>query len=181
MKNCFLKQNCHCVVSAGKCFHLDFTSFRCEHRYMRKPVPRISLILHTSFWLIVLADPAWAVQTHGGAEGWVSHQLGHVLFATGMGYLLYRLYRTHVAGPGWAEFKGFLWLIILWNIITFAGHWMDELIDPRKFTTIGGDPVSFTITGWSDSFFYLTRLDHLFLVPSFILLLLALRKWEGHQ
>lgn len=111
----------------------------------------------------------------------MSHQLGHILFLTGMGYLLFRVYRSHVTGPGWFEFKGFLWLIIFWNILTFAGHCMDEVVDLHKFTTIGGDPVAFRITDWSDSFFYLTRLDHLLLVPSFIMLLLALRKWEGHQ
>lgn len=131
--------------------------------------------------MVVLSDPAWAVQTHGGAEGLVSHQIGHLLFVIGMGYLLFKLYRTRVEGPGWFEFKGFLWLIIFWNFVTFSGHWLDETIDPHKFLASGGETVAFRITNWSDLFFYLTRLDHLILVPSFLLLLLALRKWEGQQ
>ena len=147
--------------------------------YMGKTGAKSSLILSILFCsLVIIADSAWAVQTHGGAEGLVSHQIGHILFVIGMGYLLFRLYRTHVTGPGWFEFKGFLWLIIFWNFLTFAGHWLDELIDARKFITAGGETISFTITGWIDSIFYLTRLDHLLLIPSFVFLLLALRKWE---
>jgi hypothetical protein len=126
----------------------------------------------------VLINPAWAVQAHGGAEGLVSHQIGHVLFVIGMGYLLFRIYRTHLSGLGWFEFKGFLWLIITWNFITFSGHWLRELIDPKKFTMAGGHIVSFKISNFSDAFFYLASLDHLFLVPAFVLLLMALQKWR---
>ena len=133
------------------------------------------------FSLLTLTDSAWAVQAHGGTEGLISHQIGHILFVIGMGYLLYRLYRTRVAGPGWFEFKGFLWLIITWNCVTFSGHWMNELIDQKKFTIVNGNIISFTIKTLPDFFFFLTRLDHLFLVPSFVFLLLALRKWEMQQ
>ena len=138
-------------------------------------------ISHGIFSTLCLPAPAWAVQAHGGAEGLVSHQLGHVLFIIGMAYLLFRLYRTKVAGPGWFEFKGFLWLIIVWNFITFSGHWLQEFMDKNKFIQDGGHIVIFKISNFTDAFYYITRLDHLFLVPPFIFLLLALRKWEGCQ
>ena len=128
--------------------------------------------------LLFSALPAWAVQAHGGAEGLVSHQIGHVLFIVGMGYLLFRLYHLRMQGSGWPEFKVFLWLIIAWNLLTFSGHWMHEYEAPGKFIKTGGDITSFAITNFSDAYFYLTRLDHLLLVPSFIFLLLALRKWR---
>lgn len=133
------------------------------------------------FLALTIPEHARAVQVHGGAEGLVSHQIGHILFIVGMAYLLFRLYRTQVTGPGWFEFKGFLWLIIVWNFITFSGHWMHELMGQDKFVNAGGHIVAFKATSLFDAFFYITRLDHLLLVPSFILLLLALRKWEGAQ
>lgn len=124
------------------------------------------------------ASPAGAVQQHGGAEGLVAHQIGHILFIIGMGYLLYRVYLTRLTSPGWLEFKCFLWLIIAWNSITFVGHWMHEFVAPEKFSVLGGQIVSFSVRGFPDAFFYLTRLDHLFLVPSFVFLLLALKQWR---
>ena len=125
-----------------------------------------------------VASPAWAVQAHGGAEGLVTHQIGHILFAIGMGYLLFRLYHIDQKGLGWFEFKTFLWLITGWNLLTFSGHWMNELIASSKFIKANGQIVFFTIDSFSDVIYFLTRLDHLVLVPAFLFLLLALRKWS---
>ena len=141
------------------------------------------LFLHL-FWLvfsICIAKPSWAVQSHGGIEGLVSHQIGHVLFIIGMGYLLFRIYHTQVKGLGWFEFKAFLWLIIVWNLLTFSGHWMNEFVAQEKFITYNGNTIAFTVSNFADAYFYLTRLDHLILVPSFAFLLLALRKWRLHS
>lgn len=124
------------------------------------------------------ADTAWAVQAHGGAEGLVAHQIGHILFTIGMVYLLFRLRTMRKKGSGWLEFKAFIWLLVAWNILTFAGHWMNEFVADGKFIRAGEHILSFTIENSSDAVYYLTRLDHLILVPSFAFLLLALRKWR---
>ena len=137
-----------------------------------------TLCFSLAFGLLNRAMPVYAVQQHGGAEGLVSHQIGHILFISGMSYLLYRVYHSRITGKGWLEFKSFLWLIILWNILTFAGHWMREIVNSEKFIKQGPHVTAFTITDTFDAFFYLTRLDHLLLVPSFILLFLALKKWR---
>lgn len=128
--------------------------------------------------LIMQASPTWAVQIHAGAEGLVSHQIGHIFFLSGMSYLLCRLYQRQMKGLDWLEFKIFLWLIIFWNILTFSGHWMHESMPPEKFMKADGAIQSFSVTSLVDAYFYLTRLDHLLLVPSFLFLLLALRKWR---
>lgn len=133
------------------------------------------------FFIIMLAGPAFAVQQHGGAEGLVSHQVGHILFITGMVYLLFRVYLNRITGPGWFEFKCFIWFIILWNILTFSGHWMREIVVPERFIKEGTQLTAFVITDTFDIFFYLTRLDHLLLVPSFLFLLFALQKWRHVQ
>ncbi|MDD5758015.1 MAG: hypothetical protein PHI06_02920 [Desulfobulbaceae bacterium] len=127
---------------------------------------------------LISTSPAWAVQAHGGSEGLVSHQIGHVLFVFGMGFLLFHLRFLQMKGEGWFEFKAFLWLIIAWNLLTFSGHWLHEVVSPEKFIQVGGEVSSFSMTSFSDAYFYLTRLDHLILVPALVFLLLALRKWR---
>ena len=137
---------------------------------------------HLSLFLLSLgllwADPAGAVQQHGGTEGLVSHEIGHILFIVGMGYLLFWVYRLRMTASGWPQFKVFLWLILCWNLLTFSGHWMRELVNPEKFIRIDGEITGYSIDGLFDFFFYLTRLDHLVLVPAFLFLLLALKKWS---
>ena len=124
---------------------------------------------------------ALAVQQHGGAEGLVAHQVAHILFLVGIIYLLYKMFRDTFNDQGWFEFKVFLWLIIGWNVLTFTGHWMRESVDPAAFSKVDGRTISYAVDGVADAYFYLTRLDHLLLVPAFIFLFLALRKWGKHS
>ena len=139
---------------------------------------RIALIF---FALSLQANPVLAVQAHGGAEGLVSHQIGHFLFTIGMGYLLFRLRSMRQEGVGWLEFKTFIWLLIAWNVVTFSGHWMNEFVAKGNFIKDHANTLSFTIGNFHDAIYYLTRLDHLILVPSFVFLLMALRKWRMSQ
>jgi len=129
--------------------------------------------------LICLWDiPAWGAQAHGGVEGLVSHEIGHILFIAGMSYMLLHLYRPKSNGPGWREFRGFLWGIILWNILTFSGHWLHGTIRSLQYTFISSQPTALRVNDLGDLLFYLSRLDHLILLPAFILLLRALQKWN---
>ena len=121
---------------------------------------------------------AWAVQQHGGAEGLVAHEIGHILFIAGMLFLLYRMRRPATSGYGWFEFKLFLVLIVLWNTLTFYGHWYHEILNPEKYVRLHGKITGFTLTGFVDALFYLSRLDHLVLLPAFLCLMLALIKWR---
>jgi len=122
---------------------------------------------------------ALAVQGHGGAEGLVAHQIGHALFIMALVYLFYNINLAGFKEPGWFEFKAFLWLLFFWNLLTFTGHWMSEFVDPGKFSKVGGHVVQMNIDGPWDVLFYLTRLDHLLLVPAFCLFFWALRKWRA--
>ena len=115
--------------------------------------------------------PAWAVQSHGGAEGLVSHQIGHTLFFSGMIYLLVRIYQASLNGPGWFEFKSFLWLIILWNLLTFIGHWLHEIVETKNFVLEDGHTAGFTINTFADFIFYFSRL-------AFIMLFRGLQIWR---
>ena len=144
---------------------------------VRKPIITscaLPLVIITLLW----PTAALAVQGHGGAEGLVAHQFGHALFIFGLSYLFYKIYLARLEDPGWFEFKAFLWVLVLWNLLTFTGHWMREFVDPGKFSKVDGRVIAMAIDGPWDAFFYLTRLDHLLLVPAFLLLLLSLRKWR---
>jgi len=128
--------------------------------------------------LLFAAEPVWAVQAHGGSEGLVSHQIGHALFLFGLVYLLFRLHSQHPEGAGWREFTVFLWLLAGWNVMTFTGHLLNEFVAGEKFVKVDGVIVSFTIENAQDAFYFLTRLDHILLVPACGFLLVALRKWR---
>ena len=136
--------------------------------------------LYVFFVLVPLLFPqaAWAVQQHGGAEGLVSHQVGHLLFICGMFFLLYRLHISAPSGPGWTAFRLFILLIICWNFLTFYGHWHRELIDPDKLLAVNGKTTGFIISGSMDILFYFSRLDHLLLLPAFLCLFTALTRWR---
>ena len=127
---------------------------------------------------LLCADPALAVQHHGGAEGLVAHKLGHLLLSAGIIFLLYGTYQAKHTESGWSEFRGFLWLMIAWNILTFSGHWLYELRSHSSLHIIDNIPSSFSVNNLSDALFYLTRLDHFLLVPALFLLLKALQKWR---
>lgn len=144
-----------------------------KNRYFFLPV----FIVTMAAMLVFPVSVAYGVQSHGAAEGLVSHQLGHLLFFAGMISILVRIRRASFSGAGWKEFKGFLWLILCWNGLTFAAHWMREGVTGEQFLRHSGRVTAFQAETLFDLIFYLTRLDHLLLVPAFFLLLSALRKW----
>jgi len=128
--------------------------------------------------LLLMPAPAAAVQPHGGIEGLVSHQLGHILFLSGALFLLAGSCLRRWRGSGWAEFRIFLLLISLWNCLTFFSHWLDSLILPEKFIlSARGLKLALQVESWLEGAYYLSRLDHLVLLPALIFLLLALRSW----
>ncbi|MGW8161964.1 MAG: hypothetical protein ACWGN1_06930 [Desulfobulbales bacterium] len=131
--------------------------------------------------LLIQPEYAWAVQQHGGAEGLVSHQIGHILFISAMIFLLYRMRGRATRGYGRFEFKLFLVLIILWNVLTFYGHWHQELINPGKYILVDNKLRGFVISSPIDALFYISRLDHLLLLPAFFCLLAALVKWRQQR
>ncbi len=125
-----------------------------------------------------LVQPANAVQAHGGSEGLITHQVGHILFFIGMIFLLIQQTRIKLTGAGWPEFKVFIWLILCWNCLAFTGHWMNEVMDKGKYIKADGQTIGFQVANIFDFIFYLTRLDHILLVPAFYFLLLALKRWS---
>ncbi|HIJ77890.1 MAG: hypothetical protein OEY01_01105 [Desulfobulbaceae bacterium] len=153
-----------------------------KHKMQVMPLRRVFVAV---VWLVglllVIPSPIWAVQSHGGAEGLVSHQIGHILFVVAMITILVRIRHHNLVEPGWKEFKIFLWLLLGWNLQTFVGHLLREFVVDHKFVKVDGNVSGYHLANTFDLFFYLTRLDHLLLVPAFLFLLLALRRWEANK
>ncbi len=145
---------------------------------LTKQVLGVGRLIVLLLFFILVAVPAHAVQVHGGIEGLVIHQIGHILFAGVMLFLLILGLKNHWCGAGWGRFRCFLKLIIVWNILTFTGHWLRLVIDDGKFVRLAGKTVGFRIESFVDAVFYLASLDHLILLPALICLAVALRQWK---
>jgi hypothetical protein len=125
---------------------------------------------------LVLGLPrtALALQPHGHPEGLYVHQVAHILFAGAMIFLLYHLRKERLVALRWFTWAGILF--ILWNLNAFAGHTAETFIEPQDF--LGGSAqlspqlLMFGPAAW---IYYVTKLDHLILVPAFILLYYGLQ------
>ena len=132
-------------------------------------------------WLGVIAfiifdpRPTLALQIHGPPEGLYVHQLAHVLFAAALLFLIWQVKYERLTGlPGFRQLWWACGLFVLWNVIAFLGHWSEELLLPLDFQGQPGNLsqrlIMFRFSAW---IYYVTKLDHLILVPAFFLL------WRG--
>lgn len=119
--------------------------------------------------------PALALQTHGPPEGLYVHQLAHVLFAAALLFLIWQVKYEGLTGlPGFRQLRWACGLFVLWNVVAFLGHWSEELLLPQAFQGQPGDlSRRLVMSRFSAWMYYLTKLDHLILVPAFFLL------WRG--
>jgi hypothetical protein len=121
--------------------------------------------------------PTLALQTHGPPEGLYVHQLAHVFFAAALLFLIWQVkYERLVGLPGFRQIRWACGLFVLWNIVAFLGHLSEMLLIPQAFQGQQGDLsqrlIMSRISAW---IYYLTKLDHLILVPAFFLLFRGLK------
>jgi hypothetical protein len=132
-------------------------------------------------WLGILAviifdpRPTLALQSHGPPEGLYVHQLAHFFFAATLLFLIWEIKHEGLAGlPGFRQIRWACGFFVLWNVVAFVGHWSEVLLVPQVFLGQPGDLsqrlIMSRIAAW---IYYLTKLDHLILVPAFFLL------WRG--
>ena len=127
--------------------------------------------------VFIISDPrpALALQTHGPPEGLYVHQLAHFFFAVALLFFIWQVKFEGLVGlPGFRQIRWACGLFVLWNVIAFVGHWSEVLLIPQAFIGQQGDLsqclIMSRISAW---IYYLTKLDHLILVPAFFLL------WRG--
>lgn len=142
-----------------------------------------SIALSSIFLVLLSCGEAVALQTHGGSEGTVVHQLAHVQYLGALGYLIWDVRRSGFSGFGWRYLQGFCWLMICWNALAFIGHLAQMALPEGAVSASAGYLSSellapITAGSW---LYYLTALDHLLITPALFLLFLAMRSFYHSQ
>jgi hypothetical protein len=103
--------------------------------------------------------------------------MAHLLFALAMLFLLYHLRKEGLPGLRLFTWAGILF--VLWNFNAFVGHTAEVYVEPQDFL---GAPAHLSrrllMSGAACWTYYVAKLDHLILVPAFILLYFGLRALE---
>ncbi len=142
---------------------------------MRSPSLPLAWIGAAAVALVgALPRPALALQPHGPPEGLYVHQIAHVLFALATVFLLYRLRPERLPGLPW--FTGAGLLFILWNLVAVVGHAAEVYVADRDFLGPAGHlSRRLLMSGPAAWTYYIAKLDHLILLPAFILLYFGLQ------
>jgi len=130
---------------------------------------------------LLLPDPAWALQSHGPPEGIYTHQMAHVFFFVSLLYLYRDLGHSSIEEQGWRYLRWFCLLMISWNIVAFIGHAVTFHLASENIADAGSFFHS-RLLGPMDAtkiLFYITRFDHLLVVPALFFLYLGLRSLYG--
>jgi len=148
---------------------------------MKKIFKRSKSLIGSLFCLSVvmlaMPDAAWALQSHGSPEGIYIHQMAHIFFFGSLVYLYRDLSHSSIKDRGWRYLRWFCLLMLVWNIVAFVGHAVTFNI-PAEHIAESGSYFHSRLLGPMDMnkiLFYITRFDHLLVVPALFLLYLGLR------
>ncbi|MDR3630339.1 MAG: hypothetical protein P4L42_08375 [Desulfocapsaceae bacterium] len=146
---------------------------------MKKTTLYRALALTLPFLAVLLCREAFALQTHGGGEGMVVHQLAHIQYFGALGYLLWDIRRSAFVGVGWRYLQKFCLLLMIWNAVAFIGHFSQLFLAQEAIDTSDGylyallqAPITV-----GKLIFYITALDHLVCAPALFFLFLAMRSF----
>lgn len=144
-------------------------------RCTRRPLT----ILTLSLLLLLPSAEAWALQPHGGGEGFTIHQMAHVFFMGTLTYLYLHTRRTQdPVSRGWRYLRIFCVLLFFWNMMAFVGHetavhlavddfsdlgtWGEHLVSPLNALKLG---------------YFIAKMDHFLTVPALLALFFSLRSF----
>ena len=117
-----------------------------------------------------------AFQSHPAPEGLYIHQLAHCFFVFAMAMLAYWLQvNGFTREKGWRLIQVSCVLLILWNLVAFTGHWVEEMISDAA---ISGEPdwtQRIVVDSVWTGLYYVLKLDHLVQIPAMLCLLLGIR------
>ena len=137
------------------------------------------LVLVPILSIVLFCREAWALQTHGGNEGVVVHQLAHFQYLGALGYLLWDIRRSSFSGVGWQYLQHFCWLMMIWNGIAFVGHFAQMSLPENAISTEDGYLSALLLpVDFGKWIYYVTALDHLVITPALFFLFLAMRSFS---
>ncbi len=136
------------------------------------------LILFSVLVSLFMPVNSWALVPHN-YPGYYIHQMGHLYFLLSCAFVIWIILRDNLQGiRGWRYLLFAEIFFILWNLDAFIGHisefWIsaDQIIGKRE----GWDYFKREIILEGKEYvYYITKLDHLWLVPAMLFFYLGLR------
>lgn len=129
------------------------------------------------FLIAGMAEPCWALQSHGPPEGVYVHQMAHLLFSGALAYLFWHTRkRPALESKGWKYLQIFCVVLICWNLLAFIGHEAYGFLKAEDFVNTDSlhgfivPPISAVKV-----LYYITKMDHLLNVPALLALVVSLR------
>jgi hypothetical protein len=140
----------------------------------------IGLVIISAY---LFSDPsaASAFQSHPGPEGLYAHQLAHIFFILAMAFLAYWLQvNGFIRQRGWRLIQISCILLILWNIVAFTGHWVEEGIADAAISGEADWTQRIVVNSVWTALYYAFKLDHIVQVPAIVCLVLGMRSLYKH-
>ncbi len=111
--------------------------------------------------------PAFALQTHA-YEGLYLHQLAHLFFLAAMIFFALGIQRSWLSTRRpWQLMAAGGWLLALWNIWAFGGHFVEVLVPEASLLSEPGQVVPrLAFVSWREILYYIVKMDHLLAVPA---------------
>ena len=134
-------------------------------------------LLLTGCVLSIVPANAWALQSHGAPEGLYVHQMAHIFAVLATAYWFWDIRRSSFHGRGWGYLQIFCVLMLTWNAFAFTGHAVSATLAAEHIFSETGY-LNKTLIGSMDlhkTVFYLTRFDHLIIVPALFFLFIGMR------
>ncbi|MGM0417245.1 MAG: hypothetical protein ACQEQS_00840 [Thermodesulfobacteriota bacterium] len=130
------------------------------------------------FICLCLSEPAYAIQAHGGSEGIIVHQLGHIFFLLSLCAFVYWLRdKWFLKGKSKRYFQLFGVFLILWNLDVVLMHYLDEQLELVDVSRNGFVYLiqSSNNSGFIEYLYYLGKMDHFLCVPALYFLYSGLK------
>ena len=132
-------------------------------------------------YLLSYPSAALAFQSHPGPEGLYAHQLAHIFFILAMAFLAYWLQvNGFIRQRGWRLIQISCILLIVWNIVAFTGHWVEERIADAAISGEADWTQRIVVNSVWTALYYAFKLDHLVQVPAVVCLVLGMRSLFKH-
>ncbi|MGV1099075.1 hypothetical protein ACUUL3_06635 [Thiovibrio sp. JS02] len=132
---------------------------------MSKPLSSLLLFLVA----ILCPGRALAFQPHE-YSGLYIHQLAHFFLIASLFFFAVKAQHSrHASSKGWHSILIGAWLLIIWNMATMGGHFLDLYISEDSLVRLPGEKVpSIQLASWKEVLFYLLKMDNFIAVPAML-------------
>lgn len=124
-------------------------------------------LLAAAILVLLSAPAAHALQTHA-YEGLYLHQLAHLFFLAAMIFFALRIQQSRLAvRRPWRLMAAGAWLLALWNIWAFGGHFVEVLVPEEALLRESGRLVPrIALVSWYELVYFIVKMDNLLAVPA---------------